>query len=105
MIAEHKLHPKYKNLSVDSRKLRDLACELVLEKIGPFDPNDIRPLHIQAIYDQLAHRPATSNRRLDDMSALFAWGRRRGYCDVNPCTKIDLFCSFSLFARAKQGNI
>lgn len=89
LIEQHREHPKYLNLSKDSRKLRDLACELLLSTFGDFLPADIRPLHMQALYDKLAVRPPTANRRMDDCSAVFAWGRRRGFCDMNPCERIE----------------
>ena len=89
LVEQHKDHPKYLNLSKDSRKHRDLTCDLLLNTWGKFMPRDIRPLHVQALYDKLAIRPPTANRRLDDMSALFAWGRRRGFCDLNPCERIE----------------
>jgi integrase len=89
LIKRHKAHPKYQGLSKDSKLLRDLACDLILSKFGAFSPADIRPLHMQALYDKLASRPATANRRMDDMSALFSWGRTRGFCDTNPCARIE----------------
>lgn len=89
LIQQHKLHPKYLNLSKDSRALRDLACTLLQTTFNGFLPRDIRPLHMQALYDKLASRPATANRRMDDMSAVFGWARRRGFCDINPCERIE----------------
>jgi integrase len=89
LINRHKAHPKYIKLSKDSKALRDLACNLLLETFGAFTPADIRPLHMQALYDKLAARPPTANRRMDDMSAIFSWGRTRGFCDTNPCARIE----------------
>lgn len=89
LISQHKAHGKYKNLSKNSRYLRDQACDLLLSTFGDFLPTRIRPLHMQALYDKMSDRPATANRRLDDMSAVFAWGRPRGFCDANPCARIE----------------
>lgn len=53
---------------------------------------DIRPdkhVHVQAFYDTLADRPATANRRLDDISAVSAWGANRGFCDAISCSRIE----------------
>jgi integrase len=81
--------PKYKRMSVASRTHADLAVNLVIERWGDFDAHDIRPMHAQALYDSLADRPATANRRMDAISAVFAWGRTRGFCDDNPCSRIE----------------
>ncbi len=89
MIRQHKAHKRYQDLGRDSRILRDLACQLLLDTFGAFSPADIRPLHMQALYDKLSDRPATANRRMDDMSAVFSWGRTRGFCDTNPCARIE----------------
>ncbi|WP_370300991.1 tyrosine-type recombinase/integrase [Pseudooceanicola sp.] len=89
LINRHRQHRKYKDLSKPSRLLRDLACDLILSEIGQFPPMAIRPIHVQAIYDKLSDRPATANRRLDDMSALFAFGLTRGFVDRNPCQGVE----------------
>jgi integrase len=89
LIRQHKASAKYEKLSIDSQRLRDLACDLLLDYFSEFSPKDILPVHVQAVYDDLSARPATANRRLDDMSSLFAWGRTRGFCEINPCSKIE----------------
>ncbi|NRB18785.1 MAG: tyrosine-type recombinase/integrase [Rhodobacteraceae bacterium] len=89
LIRQHREHRKYQDLSRNSRHLRDLACDLVMDVLGEFSPRSIQPVHIQALYDTLADRPATANRRLDDISAIFAWARLRGFCEINPCTRIE----------------
>ena len=65
----------------------------MLDRWGAFLPAHIPPVHVQALYDSLADRPATANRRLDDLSALFGWGRRRGFCETNPCGRIERVAS------------
>lgn len=72
-----------------NKYLRDVACDLLLNTFGNFSPADIRPLHMQALYDKMAIRPATVNRRMDDLSKIFAWDRTRGFCDINPCKQIE----------------
>lgn len=73
--------------------LRNLALELMTDRWGEFEATDIRPVHVQALYDSLSERPATANRRLDDISSVFGWGRPRGFVDVNPCRKIERVAS------------
>jgi hypothetical protein len=90
MTRRHRTEsPKYKALSKTSRHARDAAIDLILSRWRQFLPAHIRPLHAQALYDSLADRPATANRRADDASAFFAWGRRRGFCDINPFERIE----------------
>jgi len=89
LIRAHRDSERYKRLPKASRTLRDLALDLLEERWGEFEAGAIRPLHAQALYDSLADRPATANRRLDDISATFGWGRTRGFCDENPCARIE----------------
>ena len=89
LIREHKQSAKFRMLSKNSQGLRVQAMDLALERWGAFMPSQIRPVHVQAVYDSLASRPASANRRLDDLSALFSWGAVRGYCDANPCRRIE----------------
>lgn len=89
LTRQHRDSAKYQALSSNSRRLRDMAIDLAIDRWGAFAPSQIRPIHVQAVYDSLAARPATANRRLDDLSALFSWGSVRGFCDANPCTKIE----------------
>jgi integrase len=80
---------KYKRLSPASKTGMDLSLNLIADRWGSFEAADIRPVHAQALYDSLAARPATANRRMDDISSAFSWGRTRGFSDENPCIKIE----------------
>lgn len=89
MIRQHRDSEKYKKLPPASKTLRDLALALMKDRWGNFEAAAIRPVHVQALYDSLAERPATANRRLDDISATFGWGKPRGFVDANPCSRIE----------------
>ena len=89
LVREHKASERYQRLPPKSRNGRDHALGLMLERWGRFESAAIRPVHAQALYDSLASRPATANRRLDDISAVFGWGRTRGFADENPCARIE----------------
>jgi hypothetical protein len=89
MTRQHRNSEKYKKLPRASKQLRDLALALIEERWGKFEASAIRPVHVQALYDSLAERPATANRRLDDISAVFGWGKPRGFVDTNPCSRIE----------------
>ncbi|GGG77826.1 integrase [Salipiger pallidus] len=89
LIREHRDSARYSKLPKSSRLLRDYALDLMSDRWGAFEADQIRPIHVQAVYDSLAERPATANRRLDDMSAVFSWGRTRGFADENPCRRIE----------------
>lgn len=88
-MRDHCDSERYRRLPKASTTLRDLACNLMLDRWGPFEAAQIKPVHVQALYDSLAERPATANRRLDDISAVFGWGKPRGFVDTNPCTGIE----------------
>lgn len=89
LVRQHKSSVKYDRLPPTSKAGRNQALDLMLDRWGQFEAADIRPVHVQALYDSLSARPATANRRLDDISSIFGWGRTRGFADVNPCRKIE----------------
>ncbi len=89
MARDHRQSARYLRLPPTSKNLRDLASALIVERWGVFEASAIRPIHVQALYDSLTERPATANRRLDDISAIFGWSRTRGFCDENPCIGIE----------------
>lgn len=89
LCRDHAKSERYIRLSKNSRTLRNLALDIMVERWGAFEAADIRPVHAQALYDSLASRPATANRRADDCSAVFGWGRLRGFCDDNPFRRIE----------------
>jgi integrase len=90
LITEHRHSSAYKKLGKNSKGLREQASALLSNTFGDVCvPSQIKPLHMQALYDKLSARPATANRRMDDMSKIFAWGRLRGFNDINPCSRIE----------------
>lgn len=89
LVRDHRASERYLRLPPKSRNGRDHALELMRERWGQFETAAIRPVHVQALYDSLTDRPATANRRLDDISAVFGWGRTRGFVDENPCARIE----------------
>ncbi len=89
LVREHRRSEKFKRLPLQSQTIRTYALDLIEERWGAFEATAIRPVHVQALYDSLAERPATANRRLDDISATFSWGRTRGFADDNPCHRIE----------------
>lgn len=89
LVKAHEASTRYARLPQQSRTIRNYALTLLAERWGQFEARDIRPLHVQAVYDSLSHRPATANRRLDDISAIFGWGIPRGFTDENPCRGVE----------------
>jgi integrase len=89
LVRQHRTSEKYKRLPAASKSGRNLALDLMMERWGKFEASAIRPIHVQALYDSISDRPATANRRLDDISSVFGWGRTRGFADLNPCRKIE----------------
>lgn len=89
LCRQHRASARFLRLPPNSRALRLQAMDLITGKWGGFEASAIRPLHAQALYDLLSERPATANRRMNDISAIFGWGRTRGFCDENPCSRIE----------------
>ncbi|MBU2358725.1 MAG: hypothetical protein KKB02_07335 [Alphaproteobacteria bacterium] len=89
LVRAHQDSTRYLRLPKQSRTIRDYALTLMTERWGPFEARDIRPIHVQAVYDSMSSRPASANRRLDDISAVFGWGIPRGFTDENPCRGVE----------------
>lgn len=81
--------PAFSKLSAASKKCRIRAAGILTGRLGDFLAADIKPIHMQALYDQLAKKPRAANRNFDDISAIFAWGIPRGFVDTNPARTIE----------------
>lgn len=89
LIRDHRSGARFMALPAKSKHSRNAALDLMAERWGRFEAAAIRPKHVQALYDSIASRPATANRRMDDISSVFSWGMPRGYVDANPCSKVE----------------
>ncbi|KQI68729.1 hypothetical protein AN189_07480 [Loktanella sp. 3ANDIMAR09] len=89
LVKAHRASARYERLPKQSKTIREYALTLIDDRWGDFEARDIRPIHVQALYDTLAARPASANRRLDDISAIFGWGIPRGFVDENPCRGVE----------------
>ena len=62
---------------------KDRALKLLIDKWANFEAADIKPLHMQALYDSLCSKPQVANRIFDEISTTFHWGIPRGFSDQN----------------------
>lgn len=68
-------------------KLR--ALNLLREKWAMFEAFEIKPLHMQALYDSMCDKPQVANRLFDEVSVVFQWGIPRGFTDINAAKAIE----------------
>lgn len=89
LVRDHTDSERYRKMPRKSRHGRDAALDLMRDRWGQFEACVIRTKHVQALYDSLSERPATANRTLDHISAVFGWGKPRGFVDDNPCRGVE----------------
>lgn len=65
------------------------ALKLLREKWAQFEAADVKPLHMQALYDSLCSKPQVANRLFDEISVTFQWGIPRGFVDNNYAKDIE----------------
>jgi len=65
------------------------ASDILTQKWGAFEAAEIRPVHMQALYDSLCDKPQVANRLFDDISAIWQWGIPRGMTDANHAKTIE----------------
>ncbi len=86
---------RYRQHYLTSKKAGELpyyknrALELLKSKWARFETSDIKPIHMQALYDQLCDKPQVANRLFDDISATFQWAIPRGFTEINPAMAVD----------------
>lgn len=85
----HEVSASNTGLSKQSKYMRRRALTLLTDRFGQFEAFQIKPIHMQALYDQLAAKPPSANRMFDDISKIFAWGMPRGFSETNPAAAID----------------
>lgn len=77
--AKRQVLPYYKNR----------ALTLLKEKWARFEAADIKPIHMQALYDSLCSKPQVANRLFDEISVIFQWGIPRGMVQSNGVRAIE----------------
>lgn len=80
----HKLPEKAKNTQISYRR----AFRYLEEKIGTYDPTEIRRAHIIDMQTANADKPATANRRLEALSVLLTYAVHLEWIQVNPCKDV-----------------
>ncbi len=58
------------------------------EALGDHDPTELKPHGVAKLRDNLIAKPATANRFIKSISALYSWGREHGWVEVNPAMRI-----------------
>ncbi|NOX40759.1 MAG: tyrosine-type recombinase/integrase [Alphaproteobacteria bacterium] len=89
LCIRHEASAAFFGLASASKYMRRRALGLLTERFGQFEAFEIRPLHMQALYDSISKNPPTANRIFDDVSKIFSWGVPRGFSTINPAAHLD----------------
>lgn len=77
-----------KSLAASTRQQYRYAANTLKRKTAEFEPQDIKPKHVAAIKQSMAHTPNMANRVLSFLSQVFADAVERQVLDSNPCVGI-----------------
>ena len=58
------------------------------DELGDHPPEALKPHGVARLRDNLNQKPATANRFIKSISALYSWGREHGWVEINPAMKI-----------------
>lgn len=80
--------PHMASLSVSTRKGYVLYLSQFANDLGDHTPDELKPHGVARLRDNLMKNPATANRFIKSISALYSWGREHGWVELNPAMKI-----------------
>jgi integrase len=78
----------FRKLSWSTKRYYLRSSEIINSKYGSVPANDVTPVMIQCLMDELSDRPGVANQTLSYTKRLFNWGIARGYSDHNPATGV-----------------
>lgn len=58
------------------------------DALGDHAPEELKPHGVAKLRDNLIDKPATANRFIKSISALYSWGREHGWTETNPAMRI-----------------
>lgn len=88
MIEAYQASPKYRALAPNTRREYDRHMKNLGVAIGQFEPDAVRPADIAEMRDAMGDTPAKANAYVKSISALYKFGRERGFATHNPASGI-----------------
>lgn len=89
MIDAYQNSPKYKSLAANTVREYDRHMKNLRAAIGQFEPDAVRPADIAEMRDAMGDTPAKANAYVKSISALYKFGRERGFATNNPAVGIE----------------
>lgn len=89
MIEAYQASPKYKALAPNTIREYDRHMKNLSDAVGQFEPDAVRPSDIAAMRDAMGDTPAKANAYVKSISALYKFGRERGFATHNPAAGIE----------------
>lgn len=89
MIEAYQTSPKYLALAPNTRREYDRHMKNLKAAIGQFEPDAVRPADIAGMRDAMGGTPAKANAYVKSISALYKFGRERGFATHNPAMGIE----------------
>lgn len=91
LIELYQASDRFQRLTPSSEKLYRIYLRK-LERLLPVAPvAEITPMDMQRLVDGMAATPGAANAFMSVSSALFSWGKKRGYLTRNPCDGFEEF--------------
>lgn len=79
---------QFAKLSTSSQKGYLLYLGQFADELGDHHPAELKPHGVARLRENLSERPATANRFIKSISALYSWGREMGHVTDNPAKGI-----------------
>lgn len=79
----------YRDLSENSKKHYDIYLSRLAKLLPTAPAPEVARHDMQRLIDGMADTPGAANAFRRSSSAMFTWGRKRGYITANPCEDID----------------
>lgn len=89
MIEAYQASPKYQKLAPNTRREYDRHMKNLRAAIGQFQPDAVRPSDVAGMRDAMGDTPAKANAYVKSISALYKFGRERGFATHNPASGIE----------------
>lgn len=88
LISAWQQSPEWRNMASSTQTEWTRHCRRISEVWGGLEVRGIEPMHVLALRDKFADKPANANNLMRCLSAMLSWSVPRAYRKDNPCREI-----------------
>lgn len=88
LVQAWQASPEWGQMSPRTKGDWQRHCRTIINAWGDDPVEALKPAHILALRDGMAHKPATANNTLRCLSSMLSWSVPRGWRADNPCREI-----------------